>query len=427
MRRRQNMLLRSSDGDYYPSFFTIKLDIKNLDQSFVPNCSSTFIHEYIHFIQDLILPYCIRVNLSNIRFFNNICNYGKKNEVIPLPFKEWEKDAYSLKKQFEFTFGSGKAKRISIEGISKPEKYTFTGYDPYNHKNRDLNVYMYKLNFINGSSYQLGARDLLEYISYRIESKFFYNGNSFPDYPYKTFDILMDYLGYSKMSIEKRVVIAEICLHNDNPMHFFFEIFHNKNFIKNIIHLPVDRIPDYLYRNIEFRSVDNINESFKNKEIRRLNDFITQLSAEYNHSEFIVKWLQIINNYSKDRFQGSLIFSYLYNLDNNEFKQTINEIISELGFPIVINKNEQILNNSISDSPFLNELEYFYLMDRFLNFTEGNVVPFKDCPIKNFCKQNYQHTCNKKCDENRNELNCPFIKFLKSNGIDTNMFKKTKA
>ena len=200
------MQLRSYDGDYFPSFFTIQLDTNVFSGNFSPCQNSTCIHEYIHFIQDLILPYCIRTNLSYIRLFNNVCKYAKEQNKIDIPFTYWDSDEVVLKKQFDFTFGSGKAKKISISDIYISEKYKFSGFDQHNKRNRNLTVYKYKIKFINGSSYHLGARDLLEYIAYRIESKHFNIGSNVPDYPYKTIDILLDYLGHSKLSVEKRVM-----------------------------------------------------------------------------------------------------------------------------------------------------------------------------------------------------------------------------
>lgn len=418
--------MRSYDGDYFPSFFTIRLNTNTFNDNFDPCQDSTFVHEYIHFIQDLILPYCIRMNLSYIRFFNNICDYGKKHKKIDIPFKNWSSDEYDLKQQFDFTFGAGKHKKMKISSIPNPEEYKFKGYDHHNKCNRDLTVYKYKIEFVNDSSYQLGAIDLLEYISYRIESKHFNTGSTFLDYPYKTVDILFDYLGHSKLSIEKRVLIAEICLHNDNPIHFLFNVILKKEFIKNIIHLPVYRFSDFLYKEIATQSVDGIVEPFAKKEERRLNDFLTQLSTIYKHSDSLIEWITSVNNFSRKKFQGTLIFTNLYRMEKNEFQSTIKEITDTLGFPIIINKNEKILNNIISSNSSIDDLEYFYMVEHFINFTKKNIVPSKKCPIDNFCNQNYQIKCNKKFEADNVSQNCPFLKFLETKHIDKIKFQKSK-
>lgn len=419
------MQLRSYDGDYFPSFFTIQLDTNVFSDDFSPCQNSTCIHEYIHFIQDLILPYCIRTNLSYMRLFNNVCKYAKEHNKIDIPFTDWDSDEFDLKQQFDFTFGSGKAKKISISGISISEEYKFSGFDQHNKCNRNLTVYKYKINFINGSSYHLGARDLLEYIAYRIESKHFNIGSDVPDYPYKTLDILFDHLAHSKLSVEKRVMIAEICLHNDNPIHFLFNVIIGKGLIKEIIHAPVNRFADLLYKNFATQSVDGIVEPFSEKEERRLNDFLMQLSTVYRHSDLLIKWISSVNDFSRKKFQGTLIFTNLYRMKNDEFKVAIREMSDALGFPIVINMDEKILNGiNLSDSS-IDDLKYFYMVERFINFTEKNILPSKKCPIGNFCKQNYKITCDKKFKVDKSS-NCPFLEFLKKNHIDGIQFQKNK-
>ena len=181
-------------------------------------------------------------------------------------------------------------------------------------------------------------------------------------------------------------MIAEICLYNDNPIHFLFNVIINKGLIKEIIHVPVNKFADLLYKKLATQSVDGIVETFSKKEERRLNDFLTQLSTVYRHSDLLIKWITSVNDFSRKKFQGTLIFTNLYRMKNDEFKVAIREMSDALGFPIVINMDEKILNNiNLSDSS-IDDLKYFYMVERFINFTEKDILPSKKCPIGNFCK-----------------------------------------
>ena len=67
------MILNNIDGSYISSFFCIILDTNETIASNVrEKYGSTFTHEFIHYLQDLILPYNIRVTLSQLTWFLNI-------------------------------------------------------------------------------------------------------------------------------------------------------------------------------------------------------------------------------------------------------------------------------------------------------------------------------------------------------------------
>lgn len=67
------MKLDYAEGSYKLSFFNISIKTEEeLSRNVLEKNNSTFIHEFIHYLQDLILPYNIRYNLSNVRWFFNI-------------------------------------------------------------------------------------------------------------------------------------------------------------------------------------------------------------------------------------------------------------------------------------------------------------------------------------------------------------------
>ena len=84
------MKLNYSEGFYNLSFFNINIDTQEeLTKQVLEREDSTFVHEFIHYLQDLVLPYSIRFNLSNVRWFFNILKVAfgsaKINPVSTLP------------------------------------------------------------------------------------------------------------------------------------------------------------------------------------------------------------------------------------------------------------------------------------------------------------------------------------------------------
>ena len=424
------MFLRATDmnGEYSPAFFTIKLDSSEVNYDMVDLISnSTFIHEYIHFMQDLILPYCIRMNLSYIRCFNDICQCGKKNQKIEIPFNNWTEDTKKLRNQLYHTFGSktDKDKNIGITSINR-SNYSFSGYDEnLGIIRKDINVFKYEIIFINNSRYQLGARDLLDYIAYSIERKYYGQGNSCPDFPYKTVDILFEYYNHSEIETEKRVLIAEYCLHNDNPIHYLINnIFGNEEFIEIISRETINDLYEILPK-IFIVTRDMVVVDFYDKEKRRLSEFLNQLQYIYD-SEKLKIWLRKVNDYSKLNFQGTFVFTNLFTLPSNSFKSTFAKMIEDLGNPFMINKNDKIITINNHASLNSRELAYFLMVERFVHYAEKVNSSYKTCPVAKFCEQNYENKCTKQYVLNQSLSNCPYKSFLKTKGIDNIPFEKAK-
>ena len=64
------MQLNYSEGCYNLFFFNINIKTnEKLSEDILRKEGATFLHEFIHYLQDLVLPYNIRCNLSNVRFF----------------------------------------------------------------------------------------------------------------------------------------------------------------------------------------------------------------------------------------------------------------------------------------------------------------------------------------------------------------------
>ncbi len=102
------MKLDYAMGFYNISFFTINIETEEeLTPDVLKKNEEIFIHEFIHYLQDLVLPYNIRYSLRNVRWFFNILESAHKIRSIIRPFSEWNNESSILWTQFFRSFGDG--------------------------------------------------------------------------------------------------------------------------------------------------------------------------------------------------------------------------------------------------------------------------------------------------------------------------------
>lgn len=99
------MRLNEIDGHYNPSFFNMVLETNEDISGAINKYTATFVHEFIHYIQDIILPYNIRMNLSKLRWFSNMRQSALSNGYIIRPFNDWYSDSKTTLLQYNMTMG----------------------------------------------------------------------------------------------------------------------------------------------------------------------------------------------------------------------------------------------------------------------------------------------------------------------------------
>ena len=283
------MKLDYATGFYNMSFFNINIETEEeLTQDVLKKNEATFIHEFIHYLQDLVLPYNIRYSLSNVRWFFNILDSAHKIGSIHRPFSEWDNESSVLWTQFIRSIGDSR----NIDSVFKIEDATSqfvitSGYDGNLHIQREHRVYEYLLPvFKDGKStsisYNLGSRDILEYIAYKIQLKNFPNSPPAPQLPYESIDLIFDKYGLSHISDDIRLCIAERCLYNDVPMHFLLNtLLGNDEFKKYIIDSSYEEIYNYLLLSTTITR-DGQSETLIAKTQRRLIQFARELQLQYS-------------------------------------------------------------------------------------------------------------------------------------------------
>lgn len=418
------MKLYYVEGSYELSFFYICIKTEQeLSKKVLELNKSTFLHEFIHYLQDLVLPYNIRLNLSHVRWFFNILDSAHMKGYIKRPFEEWNNESHTLFEQANRTIGG----RRFINYVSKIEYprsdyIEIKGYDSNLGKLRQHRVYQYNLPVLENdeselSMYSIGARDILEYIAYKIEVKNFPDRPKAPQLPYESIDLIFDKYGLTQIPDEIRVCIAERCLYNDAPMHYLIHmLLDDDEFKRFILNSSYKEIYDYLLK-LETVTRDGQIESLLAKAQRRLKQFADELCTQYNGFDEIEKWIEKASSFVEHNFSGKFIFSDIYVMDRDKVFEFVEEVISCIGIPLVINSRDKyisIQSNEIEVSQFIQ----FCILEKFQSFVQSKG---EKCPIYNFCQAN-GGTCNEKCIINKQKIirgneNCYYRKFMETYGL----------
>lgn len=420
------MRLNNINGHYNPSFFNMVLETNEDISDAINKYTATFVHEFIHYIQDIILPYNIRTNLSWLRWFSNMRQSALGNGYIICPFNDWNSDSKITLLQYNMTMGgrfnnSRFVNKVGTLEDAIPSSKKASGFDAsYSMKYREFNVYTYNMLVNNGIMYNLGARDLLEYIAHQIEAKHFVSAGRSPQLPYESVDLLFEHYGLSNVSNAIRLCIAEVCLYNDNPIRFLFVNFlENEEFRKEIARLSDDEVYKKLL-SIEFVSTDGVKETITHKTNRRLKDFEDNLSSHYANFVGIKNWIKKVNDFSETELSNRFIFTDLYKMNTSKFEETISLVISRIGLPLVMNNKEECISLQSSQDN-VDEFIQFYILQKFFGYVSGGAEKTSVCPIYNFCKSNGD-ICDEQCNcnlqkEQLEDKKCPYFRFLKSYGL----------
>lgn len=402
------MKIRTANGFYMPSCFFMHIDSNESIESCITNNKQTFVHEYIHFLQDLIFPYSIRHTLTENRKFKFLNIYSQENRTLVRPFSMWDDDSKITDKQFSYTWGTSEFinNAEKVKDIESSCFHIYTG----------ARIFKYEIEFQDGTKYQVGARDFLEYIAHKLESKRW--NTSPPDFPYKSVDFLFDFLGYESVEDDIRMCIIEYCMFNDNPMHRFYQLL-TEDFKKDQSPLSDYDSCKKLLLELSWISVGTGFDNIFTKSKRRLSALMDSLKDKYeNRFENIDNWINLVINYSDLNFSNRFIFSELLRMNDQDFYKFINECISDIGIPLVFNKKAECIS-LLPDRFDKDEFLHLYVSFNFMNYVSSSQ---SHCGLYQYCQTNDRKLLNEKCVNNPIEKAleqklCPMGQFVKKYGF----------
>ncbi len=410
------MILRNASGEYEPSYFIIRVDSDEPVTTLAERHTSTFVHEYVHFLQDLILPYCIRENAIRLEEFFILIDAARRERSMHLPNRLSEDAMFDVtRRQTAATWGGGTfvpevARILDIECAE--EAFPQYGYS----------LHRYTLKLQDEKDYHLGARDLLEYIAHKIEDRHFPGGAVLPDLPYRSMDLVLDYHGLARFSTTQRVALAEYCLLNDNPVRRLMVV------IEDIHHgaIPEDLLASdekfiEFLKNFHWIAKGRPPETIARKVERRLQKLREALLTIFPEPAFpaIYHWLDGAIAYSHEKLAGRHLFAQLYAAEEATFRDQISRILADVGIPLLANRNHDI-GTSLGDDETTPQFIQLLLAYEFSTYVKRQDPT---CPMYDVCDKNNPDIMSEDCMEApfrraaEDEL-CPFGAFVKTHGLD---------
>jgi hypothetical protein len=409
------MLLKSTAGTYEPAFFIIRVDADHPPEQLLEANQPTFVHEYLHLLQDLVLPYCMRENVVLLETFLMQVQHARVQGEMRLPSKYTDEHVSLTKRIGEVTWGGNAFHNdvAAIERIDLIEEAV---------EGKDYKLHKY---FLSGGSlhnYHFGARDLLEYIASKIESRHFPGESKPPVLPYRTVDLILQREGLEFLGDVKRVALAEYCLMNDNPVRRFMvvldDIKHGKfsgdefgddeTFVTRLLSL------EWKPQGAPFRTMAD-------KITQRYQELRSTLMQQFSEDAFpaIYAWLSDALGYAKQALAGKGLFTALYQMDTGQFSVAMSTLISRLGVPLVVNRRD-MLGTSLGDTSTKDQFIQLLLAYEFSEYLKRDEPT---CPLYSRCEVESPHILDEvDCLEApfrralREEL-CPFGAFVKSIGL----------
>ena len=386
------MLIRTADGSYIPSFFSMYIDSDEPIMESVTSNQQTFAHEYLHFLQDLILPYCMRETVLSLSQFSVIHRAAIESGKLSMPFTAWDADSLECRKQTSYTWGDSEF----FDYVPSIKSFSYE----YFTMNKGVRVFRYKVIIDSGDQYQIGARDFLEYLAHKVENCYW--PCNAPDFPYRTIDRVFEHFDLDWLPEQVRLCIVEYCLYNDNPIRLLISCFIEDKLIENNTEKfqSYEACRDFLLT-IGWNSYGGFSDNIFTKTERRSKQLKEMLYQKYKHEFYgdIIKWIDIVIAYSKMHFSNGFYISSLYGLAPDTFASRIRSVIDDIGIPFISNR----INESaclLPDNIHKNDLLQFYVLGKFIEYIGS---PERQCPLLNICKVSNPGVQRNEC------LNNPFI------------------
>lgn len=426
------MFYKDDNGEYSYHSFSMYIESDRPVAELVDPNNSTFIHEYMHFLQNISFPYLIRPTIAACHRIGLLFNDIGTNLKYPRPFKY--DDIYMLDFDEELNITLGKYQECSFDLNKLKSIKQNIAYKKKLTKD-ETRIFEYILNFSTNEededtgikrefNYIIGAMDLLEYISYKIENKFF--NTKLPIFPYKTVDYIFKYYNISNIPEKIKLLLVEYALYNDNPVSHLIDTIEALKSKKELLfsYYRLEELLKKSYWETKATGKDTIFTKSKRR-FEQIQETISEIFKE-EHFKYINEWIYNIIEYSRKNFANKFIFSKLYSMKKNDFCKYINSLIYNIGIPLVMNKQYQCVNklpiymNNSEDA--YNEFLSFYIIERLMISLEKNKN--KECPMIEWCKGNNIETTNDCFNNPYTKINmldlkygveykvCPFVYFI---------------
>ncbi|MFP3041402.1 hypothetical protein LQZ19_06225 [Treponema primitia] len=377
-------MFKSINGFYQPSFFYMNLDTdKLLTEIYDTDDESTFIHEYIHMLQDISLI-CTRAmlwqNVNNFRAFSKeIRDNGNGNRPIRLT----SKNDMVNEKLYAYLWGEYSFfDSAIIENIEIKETDLGDGI-----KTKEIILYLIENNG-NRSIYKIGRRDFLECMAFMIEN-YIFPSVVLPDFPYKS---IWKILEYYKIPVSNYIVsqVCELALSSYHPVEALL-IFLDRTNKK----LQTNDIFDAMYGNIVVKNYDgtftnkinNDKKAFAESKHMMQDWFKSPIVA--NIGDWLTKILELGENF---RISDCVYISNIINNSKEDARKLIFQHVVTTGVPVIFNR--QHIAQCIDPTKTNGNTFLLIALDELYSYCKDTR---SYCNLINFCKKSNEQLVNTNC------------------------------
>jgi hypothetical protein len=377
-----------SKGFYEPGLLHLRINtyksLENLNELIESDRQlfSTFLHEYIHFLQEVTTTNGLThaaFYINTIKDFNyKVINDGKDEFEVPI----------NTDNNFN-TFSQIELRRIYLG--EKPDA-TYAKYDgflketqPIDDQGKILNVPRYKIFYYDekrqSRTFYFGVTCLKEYAAHYIQSKFFPEIDH-PDIPYKIAQLILDKECPSLCANQEYyLALCDACLMSYHPAQIFFntiERIQKENYSPKSLKEIYDYTLDLHFGTGPKRYTPL--QLFKMQQIQVIEHFENALQIEYFSSN--LKWIKyILKEAYTLRSNNPLFMIQVLDQDGN-LSLTFQKIIEKLGTPYFTNELETgglVPPKDLPSPP--NQPFQLLVFKEILNIYHGN----KSCSMHKFC------------------------------------------
>lgn len=413
-----NRKLSTTLGFYNPSFFHINIGTNSAFEKFFDKDFSIFVHEYIHFLQDVCTIYGLNnmyVYSEYIRFATNkIYKSENKEFTSPITPKEDNQDNIFLNKRIcKLTNGDTatikEVERI-IEITTNEESTGVSGSDV---DSIECIIVTCIDNLGEEQYISFGAESIMENMAYMMEQMICNEYETSPDYPYSFAEKIVEFL-YPELGADKLNILAlcDSSLLYNNPGKVFVQYIQE---MKSKGWLPTK--PEDIYDQILPRK-------------NTLNGGSIEITIEDNYKQLS----KIVRNQVKGYFNDPVLFNdirtwvdqLVYKGQEMRFKnkyfildiarggsEAFVDFVKYFGTPLISNRIGEC-TLVYPENPDGVEIGYFYAIGQIISFLEsGN----PKCELLSICTR-YGNEIDNRCNVTpwercRDKFLCPYAMLWK--------------
>lgn len=380
--------MRCSRGRYMPAFFEMYLNTKNpIDiHTFDRGQWSTFLHEYIHFLQDITTLYGLHTIYAVGEFIKSYVHQVKQMPIgayIPIDFSQDNQDYIQSQMDVQAaTIGEiSPYKRFKdsfhLRGIQKA-RVPITANSTVSHVEQIL------LDTDQGLLH-FGAREIMESMAYTIQHACYAESVDLCEFPYKAaYKVAAYYDAEFANDPRKIVALCELSLMASNPG----EVFECAMRTIQSGTWKINRAEDLYgclgcmqFSNGDLEGTCTANEMYRTISHYAYHHIIDYYKGEPRYQQ-IIDWLQRVQRFT-DEHRKQTLSIFLSIMDGGEAYQNepLRRVVSYLGGPLMKNDEEEYFQfDNMPDMSALTAVKTIYY-DVFLSQK-------KACGLYKWCKQN---------------------------------------